>query len=101
VFRLGDRVIVGKNNYQTECFNGETGQIVDLGPRRLMLRMDDTEGERRVDYDRDVAAGQRQQSLERSTFDQKCSASGVVRFGGISRSRSGERCRHTGRRVPE
>jgi exodeoxyribonuclease V alpha subunit len=53
VFRLGDRVIVGKNNYQTECFNGETGQIVDLGPRRLTLRMDDVEGERLVEYDRD------------------------------------------------
>jgi hypothetical protein len=24
VFRLGDRLIVGKNNYQTLCFNGET-----------------------------------------------------------------------------
>jgi exodeoxyribonuclease V alpha subunit len=53
VFRLGDRVIVGKNNYQTECFNGETGQIVDIGPRRLTLRMDDTEGERLVEYERD------------------------------------------------
>jgi exodeoxyribonuclease V alpha subunit len=53
VFRVGDRVIVGKNNYQTECFNGETGQIVDIGPRRLTLRMDDTEGERLVEYDRD------------------------------------------------
>src|SRR5262249_50674031 len=40
-FRLGDRVIVGKNNYQTETFNGETGQIVDIGPRGLTLRMDD------------------------------------------------------------
>jgi exodeoxyribonuclease V alpha subunit len=53
VFRLGDRVIVGKNNYQTECFNGETGQIVDIGPRRLTLKMDDVEGERLVEYDRD------------------------------------------------
>ena len=25
VFRLGDRLIVGKNNYKTLCFNGETG----------------------------------------------------------------------------
>jgi exodeoxyribonuclease V alpha subunit len=53
VFRLGDRVIVGKNNYQTECFNGETGQVVDIGPRWLTLRMDDTEGERMVEYERD------------------------------------------------
>ena len=33
VFRLGDRLIVGKNNYQTLCFNGETGDIVDIGPQ--------------------------------------------------------------------
>jgi exodeoxyribonuclease V alpha subunit len=52
-FRLGDRVIVGKNNYQTECFNGETGKIVDIGPLQLRLRMDDVEGERLVDYARD------------------------------------------------
>ncbi len=53
VFRLGDRMIVGKNNYQTECFNGETGQIVDIGPRQLTLRMDDVKGERLVEYERD------------------------------------------------
>ena len=53
VFRLGDRLIVGKNNYQTLCFNGETGEIVDIGPRQLTLRMDDTDGERLVEYDRD------------------------------------------------
>ncbi|MDQ6670848.1 MAG: AAA family ATPase [Chloroflexota bacterium] len=53
VFRLGDRLIVGKNNYQTLCFNGETGQIVDIGPERLTLRMDDVDGERLVDYERD------------------------------------------------
>ena len=52
-FRLGDRVIVGKNNYQTDCFNGETGEIVDIGPRQLTLRMDDTDGERLIEYDRD------------------------------------------------
>jgi hypothetical protein len=31
VFRVGDRLIDGPNNYQTLCFNGETGEIVDLG----------------------------------------------------------------------
>src|SRR5207253_7870652 len=46
VFRLGDRLIVGKNNYQTLCFNGETGEIVDIGPELLTLRMDDAQGER-------------------------------------------------------
>src|SRR6266568_5112448 len=53
VFRLGDRLIVGKNNYQTLCFNGETGEIVDIGPELLTLRMDDAQGERLVDYERD------------------------------------------------
>jgi exodeoxyribonuclease V alpha subunit len=53
VFRLGDRLIVGRNNYQTLCFNGETGEIVELGPRALTLRMDDVEGERLVEYARD------------------------------------------------
>jgi exodeoxyribonuclease V alpha subunit len=32
VFRHGDKLIVGKNNYQTLCFNGETGEIVDINP---------------------------------------------------------------------
>ena len=53
VFRLGDRLIVGKNNYRTMCFNGETGEIVDLGPERLELRMDDGQDDRRVVYERD------------------------------------------------
>ena len=46
-------MIVGKNNYQTLCFNGETGEIVDIGPLQLTLRMDDVDGERLVDYARD------------------------------------------------
>jgi exodeoxyribonuclease V alpha subunit len=53
VFRLGDRLIVGKNNYQTLCFNGETGEIVDIGPEWLTLRMEDVDGERLVTYERD------------------------------------------------
>jgi exodeoxyribonuclease V alpha subunit len=53
VFRVGDRLIVGKNNYQTFCFNGETGEIVDLSSRSLTLRMDDVDGEREVEYARD------------------------------------------------
>jgi exodeoxyribonuclease V alpha subunit len=53
VFRLGDKVIVGKNNYHTLCFNGETGEIVDLGPQRMTLRMEDAQGERLVDYERE------------------------------------------------
>src|SRR5439155_16765987 len=39
-FRLGDKLIVGRNNYQTLCFNGETGEIVDLSPELLTLRME-------------------------------------------------------------
>jgi len=52
-FRVGDRLIVGKNNYQTLCFNGETGEIVDLSPQTLTLRMEDAEGERLVEYARE------------------------------------------------
>jgi len=53
IFRLGDKLIVGKNNYQTLCFNGETGEIVDIGPACLTLRMEDAQGERLVDYERE------------------------------------------------
>ena len=53
IFRLADKVIVGRNNYQTLCFNGETGEIVDLGPQRMTLRMEDAQGERLVDYERE------------------------------------------------
>jgi exodeoxyribonuclease V alpha subunit len=53
VFRLGDKLIIGKNNYQTLCFNGETGEIVDISSEWLTLRMDDADGERLVRYERD------------------------------------------------
>ena len=46
-------MIVGKNNYQTLCFNGETGEIVDIGPAALTLRMEDAQGERLVEYERE------------------------------------------------
>jgi exodeoxyribonuclease V alpha subunit len=52
-FRLGDKLIVGRNNYRTLCFNGETGEIIDIGPIRLTLRMEDAQGERLVDYERE------------------------------------------------
>ncbi|HEX6511005.1 MAG TPA: AAA family ATPase, partial [Chloroflexota bacterium] len=52
-FRLGDKVIVGRNNYQTLCFNGETGEIVDISPTQLTLRMEDAQGERLVGYERE------------------------------------------------
>ncbi len=52
-FRLGDKLIVGRNNYQTLCFNGETGEIVEISPERLTLRMEDAQGERLVEYDRE------------------------------------------------
>ncbi len=53
VFRTDDRLIVGKNNYQTLCFNGETGDIVDLNSSTLTLHMEDAQGERLVEYPRD------------------------------------------------
>jgi len=37
----------------TFCFNGETGEIVDIGPASLTLRMEDAQGERLVDYERE------------------------------------------------
>ena len=37
----------------TLCFNGETGEIVDIGPTSLTLRMEDAQGERLVDYGRE------------------------------------------------
>ena len=52
-FRLGDKLIAGKNNYQTLCFNGETGEIVDISPEWLTLRMEDAQGERLVEYQRE------------------------------------------------
>ena len=52
-FRVGDRLIVGRNNYQTLCFNGETGEIVELTPSKLVLRMEDADGERLVEYARE------------------------------------------------
>src|SRR5207244_12981745 len=51
--RRGGKVIVGKNNSVTCCFNGETGEIVDIGPAALTLRMEDAQGERLVDYERE------------------------------------------------
>ena len=42
-----------RNNYQTFCFHGETGEITDSNPRRLTLRMEDAQGERLVEYERD------------------------------------------------
>jgi exodeoxyribonuclease V alpha subunit len=52
-FRVGDRLIVGRNNYQTLCFNGETGEIVEIASTKLVLRMEDADGERLVEYPRD------------------------------------------------
>jgi ATP-dependent exoDNAse (exonuclease V) alpha subunit len=52
-FRLGDKLIVRRNNYQTLCFNGETGEIVDISSVWLTLRTEDAYGERLVDYERE------------------------------------------------
>jgi ATP-dependent exoDNAse (exonuclease V) alpha subunit len=41
IFRFGDRIL---------CFSGE---IVELAPRMLTLRMDDADGERQVEYPRE------------------------------------------------
>lgn len=42
--RVGDRVIVTKNNSELEVFNGETGRILQiLSPKRLVARIEDRE----------------------------------------------------------
>ena len=50
LFRARDRLIVGKNNYQTLCFNGETGDIVGRSPEQLLL--EDGQGDRVVEHPR-------------------------------------------------
>jgi exodeoxyribonuclease V alpha subunit len=49
VFRLGDRVMQIRNNYDKEVFNGDMGRIVALDPvnQVLLVRMD----ERDVEYE--------------------------------------------------
>jgi exodeoxyribonuclease V alpha subunit len=49
LFRVGDKVIQMRNNYDKEVFNGDMGQIhsIDLTQQRLRVDVDG----RLVDYD--------------------------------------------------
>lgn len=49
VFRLYDKVMQIKNNYDKEVFNGDIGRIIDVNTedRTLIVRFDD----RNIDYD--------------------------------------------------
>lgn len=55
VFRLGDKVMQVKNNYQKLVFNGDIGRIRELDPeeRRLVVGFQEVEGERLVEYEED------------------------------------------------
>jgi exodeoxyribonuclease V alpha subunit len=48
-FRVGDKVMQIRNDYQKEVFNGDIGRVVARGDKGLVIRFD----ERRVEYDRD------------------------------------------------
>ncbi len=41
VFRLGDKVMQNKNNYDKGVFNGDIGYIVDLEPGRMLVHFGD------------------------------------------------------------
>jgi len=45
IFRVGDRVLQLKNNYDKEVFNGDLGRIaaIDLADQAVVVRMDDRE----------------------------------------------------------
>lgn len=50
VIRKGDRVIIKKNNYEYEVFNGDVGKIVTITPFSVVVDVDDFYGaSRRID----------------------------------------------------
>lgn len=55
IFRLGDKVMQLKNNYQKLVFNGDIGRIIDIDPeeRKLVVAFQEAEGERAVEYESD------------------------------------------------
>ncbi len=55
IFRLGDRVVQLRNDYQRGALNGEVGRITRLSPkgRGLTVAFPDAAGEREVEYEAD------------------------------------------------
>ena len=55
IFRLGDRVVQLRNDYQRGALNGEVGRITRLSPkgRGLAVAFPDASGEREVEYEAD------------------------------------------------
>jgi exodeoxyribonuclease V alpha subunit len=53
IFRLGDRVMQVRNNYDLDVYNGDIGEIValDEGERTLTVRYEEARGAREVLYD--------------------------------------------------
>ncbi len=56
IFRLGDRVVQLRNDYQRGALNGEVGRITRLGAkdRGLAVAFPDASGEREVEYEPDA-----------------------------------------------
>lgn len=52
-YRLGDKVMQTKNNYQKMTFNGDIGRIRELDPedKRMLIAFQEAEGERIVEYE--------------------------------------------------
>ena len=53
IFRVGDKVMQIKNDYQKLVFNGDIGRIkeIDNEERTLSVAYQDTDGERIIDYE--------------------------------------------------
>ncbi|HEX6290660.1 MAG TPA: ATP-dependent RecD-like DNA helicase [Herpetosiphonaceae bacterium] len=53
IFRLGDRVMQVRNNYDLDVYNGDVGEIVsiDRDDQKLTVRFEEARGAREVSYD--------------------------------------------------
>ena len=53
IFRLGDRVMQVRNNYDLDVYNGDVGEIVaiDRAEQKLTVRFEEARGAREVSYD--------------------------------------------------
>jgi exodeoxyribonuclease V alpha subunit len=53
IFRLGDRVMQVRNNYDLDVYNGDVGEIVaiDREAQRLAVRFEEARGTRTIEYD--------------------------------------------------